>query len=79
MRLPATGNFGPGQSTLAGRVTGTNGLPLRALDAIAREPGKTAVQRPTDAVLASLDRLLDTPRPLGGRRRLRRSRAYPAA
>ena len=79
MRLPATGNFGPGQSTLAGRVTGTDNLPLLALDAIAREPGKTAVQRPMDAVLASLDRLLDAPRPLGGRRRLRRSRAYPAA
>ena len=60
MRLLAIGNSGSGKSTLARRVAGADGLPLLDLDAIVWEPGRVAVQRPMDAVLADLDRFLDT-------------------
>jgi len=60
VRLLVIGNSGSGKSTLARRVADVERLPLLDLDAIVWEPGKIAVQRPMAAVLADLERFLDT-------------------
>ena len=54
MRVLVFGNSGSGKSTLAKQLAEQNGLAHLDLDSIVWEPGKIAVQRPADAVAASL-------------------------
>ncbi len=54
MRFLVFGNSGAGKSTLAKELAAQHGLALLDLDSIVWEPGKVAVQRPPDAIAASL-------------------------
>ena len=54
MRILVFGNSGSGKSTLAARVAAQHALAHLDLDAIVWEPGKIAVQRPAQAISASL-------------------------
>ncbi len=54
MKLLIFGNSGSGKSTLAKQMAEQHGLTHLDLDSIVWEPGKVAVQRPADAVAASL-------------------------
>lgn len=54
MRLLILGNSGSGKSTLAARLADSNALARLDLDTIVWEPGKIAVQRPMEAVVADL-------------------------
>jgi len=55
MRIAIIGNAGSGKSTLA-RELAAGTVPVLDLDTIVWEPGKIAVPRPRDRVLADLDR-----------------------
>ncbi len=55
MRIAIIGNSGSGKSTLA-RELAADAVPVLDLDTIVWEPGKIAVPRPRDQVLADLDR-----------------------
>ena len=59
MRTLIFGNSGSGKSTLARRLAGQHGLPHLDLDAIVWEPGQVAVQRPPEAIAASLREFLE--------------------
>ena len=54
MRILVFGNSGSGKSTLATRLAAQIALAHLDLDAIGWEPGKIAVQRPAQAIAASL-------------------------
>ena len=54
MRILVFGNSGSGKSTLATRLAAQIALAHLDLDAIVWEPGKIAVQRPAQAIAASL-------------------------
>ncbi|MFH1600103.1 MAG: shikimate kinase [Pseudomonadota bacterium] len=54
MRVLVFGNSGSGKSTLAARLAAQRALAHLDLDAIVWEPGKIAVQRPAQAIAASL-------------------------
>ena len=54
MKVLLFGNSGSGKSTLARQLAEQHGLAHLDLDSIVWEPGKIAVQRPADAVAASL-------------------------
>jgi adenylate kinase family enzyme len=54
MKVVVFGNSGSGKSTLARQLATEHGLAHLDLDSIVWEPGKIAVQRPVDAIEASL-------------------------
>lgn len=54
MKVLIFGNSGSGKSTLARYLSEAHGLAHLDLDAIVWEPGRIAVQRPSDAIAASL-------------------------
>ncbi|GAB2668760.1 P-loop NTPase family protein [Arenimonas aestuarii] len=58
MKVLVFGNSGSGKSTFAAELAQEHGLAHLDLDAIVWEPGKIAVQRPADAVAASLSQFL---------------------
>ena len=58
MKVLVFGNSGSGKSTLARQLAEQHGLAHLDLDSIVWEPSKIAVQRPADAVAASLDAFL---------------------
>jgi len=58
MRILIFGNSGSGKSTLAAKLAREHGIAHLDLDSIVWEPGETAVQRPTDAIFASLSSFL---------------------
>lgn len=60
MRLLVYGNSGAGKSTYAKAMSAQHGLTHLDLDSIVWEPGKIAVQRPREAVDASLRDFLDS-------------------
>lgn len=60
MRLLVVGNSGSGKSTLAQALAARHGLVHLELDRIVWEPGQVAVQRPREAVRASLDAFVAT-------------------
>lgn len=55
MRILVFGNSGSGKTTLARRLAERHGLARLDLDSIVWEPGGAAVQRPAQAIAASLD------------------------
>lgn len=55
MRLLVVGNSGSGKSTLAQALAARHGLAHLDLDTIVWQPGQVAVERPREAVRASLD------------------------
>ena len=58
MKVLVFGNSGSGKSTLAMRMAEAYGLAHLDLDAIVWEPGRIAVQRPAEAIAASLESFL---------------------
>ncbi len=54
MRVLVFGNSGSGKSTLAAKLSEAHGLVHLDLDSIVWEPGRIAVQRPAEAISASL-------------------------
>ena len=58
MRILIFGNSGSGKSTLARHLGKEHGLPHLDLDSIVWEPGDLAVQRPPEAIAASLSEFL---------------------
>ena len=58
MRVLIFGNSGSGKSTFAAKLAEERGLAHLDLDSIVWEPGKIAVQRPIDAITASLGNFL---------------------
>lgn len=58
MRVLVFGNSGSGKTTHARALASEHGIPHLDLDTIVWEPGQIAVQRPRDAILASLDEFL---------------------
>jgi adenylate kinase family enzyme len=58
MRVVVFGNSGSGKSTYAGTLATEHDLAHLDLDSIVWEPDQIAVQRPPDAILASLDEFL---------------------
>lgn len=58
MRILIFGNSGSGKSTLARRLAQERALAHLDLDAIVWEPGNVAVQRPREAIAASLNAFL---------------------
>ncbi|QDL53435.1 AAA family ATPase [Rhodoferax aquaticus] len=58
MKTLIFGNSGSGKSTLAKHLSQAHGLAHLDLDSIVWEPGKVAVQRPMDAIHASLAEFL---------------------
>lgn len=54
MRALVFGNSGSGKSTLAVKLAGEHGVAHLDLDSIVWEPGRIAVQRPPEAIAASL-------------------------
>ena len=58
MKVLVFGNSGSGKSTYAGALAAREGL--AHLDSIVWEPGKIAVQRPDEAVAASLRSFIDS-------------------
>ncbi|HKI36425.1 MAG TPA: hypothetical protein VKA46_31495 [Gemmataceae bacterium] len=58
IRVAIFGNSGSGKSTLAKRLADRHKLPVLELDTIVWEPGKIAVVRPREAVLADLEAFL---------------------
>jgi adenylate kinase family enzyme len=60
MRVLVFGNSGSGKSTYARALAMREGLPHLDLDSIVWEPGKIAVQRPGEAVAASLRSFIDS-------------------
>jgi adenylate kinase family enzyme len=60
MRVLVFGNSGSGKSTYARALAMREGWPHLDLDSIVWEPGKIAVQRPGEAVAASLRSFIDS-------------------
>lgn len=58
MRILVFGNSGSGKSTYARALAARHALAHLDLDSIVWEPGKIAVQRPAEAIAASLDDFL---------------------
>jgi adenylate kinase family enzyme len=58
MRILVFGNAGSGKTTLARALAAAHGLTHLDLDSIVWEPGQIAVQRPADAIAASLRQFL---------------------
>lgn len=58
MRVLVFGNSGAGKSTLARQLSQEHGLPHLDLDSIVWEPDQIAVQRPPEAIAASLSAFL---------------------
>jgi adenylate kinase family enzyme len=62
MKVLVFGNSGSGKSTYAGALAAREDLAHLDLDSIVWEPGKVAVQRPTDSVTADLRSFIDSHR-----------------
>ena len=60
MKILVFGNSGSGKSTYARVLAAREGLAHFDLDSIVWEPGKIAVQRPDEAVAASLQSFIDS-------------------
>ena len=60
MKVIVFGNSGSGKSTYARALAAREGLPHLDLDSIVWEPGKIAVQRPCESVVASLRNFIDS-------------------
>jgi adenylate kinase family enzyme len=59
MKVLVFGNSGSGKSTYARTLATREGLAHLDLDSIVWEPGKVAVQRPRESVVAALKRFID--------------------
>jgi adenylate kinase family enzyme len=59
MRVAIFGNSGSGKSTMARSLSERHGVSILELDTIVWEPGKIAVLRPREKILADLERFLD--------------------
>lgn len=60
MRVAIFGNSGSGKSTMARALAAQHRIPMLELDTVVWEPGKIAVLRPLEAILADFDRFLDS-------------------
>ena len=60
VRVAIFGNSGSGKSTRARELSNQGEIPVLDLDTIVWEPGRVAVRRPQDAILADLDRFCST-------------------